>query len=328
MGLFGKHRGAVLASLSNNDIRVDFHTAAAYRTPPAFPQIRLDPDTPPLPDALLETAACTSPTSLLQLSLASIDCFNVFYRLHRLALAASSQWITQVDRITLSNLLYETEYLLLSIPDYSREFLEWNLDFIDGQEERYSERRRRADAASVVEALVASTQIFVYAALREIPPKAKIFSMLLDRAHVALTSSHEPTIAIWERERSLNLLLWVLIVACSVVPLDDGRLWWTLTISEVMDRLDITGQLDLEFAVKRITWTDTFFAGLLNSVWAEVSQLRQRMNPQAPSALGSMLPNTAACLDFEAQLWQYGDEGLHAPGAFEEGRWRGDGWFM
>jgi hypothetical protein len=57
--------------------RVDFHTAAVFRTAPTFPLIRLDPDTPSLPDALLEEAAYTSPTCLLQLPVAAIDCFNI-----------------------------------------------------------------------------------------------------------------------------------------------------------------------------------------------------------------------------------------------------------
>lgn len=228
----------------------------------------------------------------------------------------------------MSNLLYETEYLLLSIPDYSREFLELNLDSVEGrEEEKYTEKRSNADAASVVEALVASTQIFMYAALREIPRKAKIFGILLDRAQVALRSPQESTITVWERERSLNLLLWVLLVACSVVPLDDGRSWWISMISEVMEKLIIIGKGELEQAVKRVSWTDTFFDGLLQRVWEEVSQLRRERMSQQSSKHCSINTGTAEELDFESQLWNFAD-GVDPSVEFEGGQWKVDGWFV
>lgn len=142
--------------------RVDFHTAAAFHTTPTFPQIHLDPDNPPLPDTLLEEAAFTSPTSLLQLPICAIDAFNIFYRLHRLALAISTPWIRKVDRMTTSNLLYECEYTILSVPDHSRDYLDFDRDNkgqgADEEDTTYDERKSQADAASIIEAILAATR--------------------------------------------------------------------------------------------------------------------------------------------------------------------------
>lgn len=255
--------------------RVDFHTAAAFHTPPSFPQIRLDPDTPPLPDLLLEEAACTSPTSLLQLSLAAVDCFNIFYRLHRLALAASSQWVDSVDRLTISNLLYETEHIILCVPDHSRDFLDFHPKSTDEQDRRYEQQKSKADAASVLEAVLASTQLFIYAALREIPPKAKIFSILLDRLRTTLERPHTSTVKVWKREKNLNVLLWILVVACSIAPPNFGRTMWILTLSDTMKELNLSNRMELEGVLKLVAWTDTYFNGVLDRVWEEIRRLRR-----------------------------------------------------
>ncbi|KAF2187900.1 hypothetical protein K469DRAFT_568299 [Zopfia rhizophila CBS 207.26] len=268
-------RGGLYA-FSHNDglirgiIWVDFHSSTAFHTHPSFPEIRLDPDTPPLPDALLEYAAYTSPTSLLQLSVASIDCFNIFYRLHRLALAISNHWLPKVDELTLSNLLYETEYIILSVPDYSRDFLDIDLEPKEGLDEGREERAATADGASVVEALLAATQIFLYASLRELPPKAKIFSILLDRVRVALDRPNSNILDVWRREKNLNTLLWVLVVACSLAPTWGGRMWWTGRLADVVKELGIHGEMDLETSLQRVAWTDIFFGEKLGSIWAEV----------------------------------------------------------
>jgi hypothetical protein len=252
--------------------RVDFHTATAFHTPPSFPHIPLDPDTPSLPDKLLEEAACTSPTSLLQLSVAGIDCFNIFYRLHRLAIAASSHWVDRVERVTLSNMLYETEYIILSVPDCSRDFREFDCDTGKGQDERY---QLRANAASVIEGLLAASQIFVYAALRDIPTNAKISTILLERLRVAIVRPSVDTIHVWTKDHNINMLLWTLVVACSVVPHDGSREWWIGQLVEVVVVMDIKSRFDLEVALQSVAWVDTYFNSVLGEIWEEVALQRR-----------------------------------------------------
>ncbi|KAF1994041.1 hypothetical protein P154DRAFT_625002 [Amniculicola lignicola CBS 123094] len=251
-------------------IWVDFHSATAFHTPPSFPQIRLDPDTPPLPDALLEEAAYSSPTSLLQLSLASIDCFNIFYRLHRLGLAVSSHWLPKINRLTLSNLLYETEYILLSVPDYSRDFLDFDLEAKDQTDDDFTEAARVADGASVVEALLAGAQIFIYSSLREIPTRAKIFSILLERLRVAIERPRANMLDTWRREKNLSTLLWILVVASAVTAPSGDRSWWIGQLATVAKELDIPSELELQKAMQKVAWSDAFIAGVIKGLWAEV----------------------------------------------------------
>jgi hypothetical protein len=313
--------------------RVDFHTAAAFHTPPSFPQIRLDPDTSPLPDKLLEEAACTSPTSLLQLSLAAVDCFNLFYRLHRLALAASSHWVGRVDRLTLSNLLYETEYIVLSVPDYSRDFLDFDLQANDEQDEDFRERESTAQSASVVEALLAASQMFIYAALRDIPTNAKIFSILLERARIALARPSVSVIPIWKKERNIHMLLWTLVVACSVASPGANRSWWIMQLVEIMIELEIKSRFDLEMALQHVAWVDTYFNAVLGDIWEEVSQQnRARVMGHRGSMVDQPLsrpidPSFEGQGMWEAQLNE-SERSSRVEGLvnYDDGRWKVDGW--
>ena len=287
-------------------VRVDFHTATAFHTPPSFPQIHLDPDTPPLPDALLEEAACTSPTSLLQLSIAAIDCFNIFYRLHRLSLAASSHWIDRVDRLTLSNLLYETEYTILCVPDYSRHFLDFDPETEDESDEKQGQRKSIAGAASVVEALLPATQIFVYAALREIPLNARIFNILLDRLRIAIERPRISTIESWKRQKNPNLLIWVLVVACSVTPAHEGRVTWISKLSETLKDLNISNRIELEGILKLIAWIDTYSNGDLDDIWKEILHFRSSgSTTERQFIIDSMMP--ASQIPGTRKDWGYGN---------------------
>lgn len=255
--------------------RIDFHTAAAFRTPPSFPLVCLDPDAPLLPDELMEEAAYTSPTSPLQLTIAPTECFNIFYRLHRLALAMSSQWYGRVSRLTLSNLLYHMVYIVLSVPDRSRDFIDLDRDVRDIQECRDEDqeyRRSIADAASVVEGLLAAALIFVYAALRGLPTNAKIFSILLSRLRMAIDRPATSMIEVWGREKNLKMLVWVLVVACSVVAVEEDRAWWISKLSDLCGVLEIKNQAELRDSIQHIAWTDVFFDGRLGSIWSEMVQ--------------------------------------------------------
>ncbi|EUC40429.1 hypothetical protein COCMIDRAFT_9692 [Bipolaris oryzae ATCC 44560] len=257
-------RGGLFA-IGHNDgllrgiLWTDFHTAAAFRTPPSFPLVCLDPDAPLLPDELMEEAAYKSPTSPLQLSLAATECFNIFYRLHRIALAMSSHWSGKVSRLTLSNLLYHMQHIVLSVPDRSRNFIEFDREVQAGRNEGEEDQRKRADAASVVEGLLAATLIFVYSALRGLPNNAKIFSILLGRLRIAIDRPGTSVVEVWGREKNLKMLVWVLVVACSIVTSDEDRAWWISKLSDVCGILGIERQVELEDAMQHIAWIDIFF---------------------------------------------------------------------
>ncbi|KAI4662883.1 uncharacterized protein J4E79_004194 [Alternaria viburni] len=268
-----KVRGGLFA-FGHNDgllrgiIWMDFHSSVVSRAHPSFPQISLDPDTPPLPDNLREEAAQTSPTSLLHLSCGAVDCFNIFYRLHRLALAVSSHWVGRVERLTLSNLLYETQFMILSVPDHSHNFLHFDQSIHDEKSDFYDHLKARADAASVVEALLAAALIFVYAVLRALPLNTKIFAILLSRLRAALDRLNAPIVEIWRREKNLNMLLWVLVVA-SCVATGEERMWWIAQLSELCGKRQIISRQHLEHEMRHVAWTDTFFEDRMDAIWAE-----------------------------------------------------------
>ncbi|KAF2472848.1 uncharacterized protein BDR25DRAFT_333128 [Lindgomyces ingoldianus] len=305
-------------------IWVDFHSATAFHHAPSFPLIRLHPDTPALPDGLLEEAAFTSPTSLLQLSVASIDCFNIFYRLHRLALAATDHWLPKVHRITLSNLLYETEYTILSVPDYSRDFLDFDLEPEVEVMEDYEKRAATANGASVVEAVLATVQIFIYASLREIPPKAKIFSILLERVRVAIDRPNISMLEVWRKEKNLNILVWVVVVATTLAPTWGGRRWWIGRVGEVVEELGIHGEQELQRSVQRVAWTDIFFGNVLRSIWEEVTEYLGDVGRVNTNLARDREPSEFASL--QPTLPEGTPSSL--PVEYVRGRWKVDGWYI
>jgi hypothetical protein len=131
-----------------------------------------------------------------------IDTLMSVYRLHRLALAISSRWIRKVSRLTFSTILYETEHIILCVPDYSREYVDFDLEVENEQDEQYGERKVLADGASVAEALLTATQLFVFAVLRAVPPQAKIFSLLLGRLRVAIDRPKVSMLVLWRKRKT------------------------------------------------------------------------------------------------------------------------------
>jgi len=226
-----------------------------------------------LPDELIEEAAQTSPTSLLHFSFDAVDCFKIFYRLHRLTLAVSSHWVGRVERLTLSNLIYETQFTILSVPDHSQNFLHFDQSIHDEQSDCYDHLKARADAASVVEALLAAALIFVYAVLRALPLNTKIFNILLSRLRTALDRPNAPILETWRREKNLNMLLWVLVVA-SCVATGEERMWWIAQLSELCGKRHISSRQHLELNMRHVAWTDTFFEDRMDAIWAEVMRLQ------------------------------------------------------
>lgn len=158
----------------------------------------------------------------------------------------------------------------LSVPDYSREFLDFDLGSKDEQDEDHVERAALAGSASVVEALLAASQMFMYAALREIPPRARLFGILLERLRVALDRPRINMVSVWVKANNLMMLLWVLVVASSVASAGEGRDWWVGRLAEVVKELGLRDRRELQGMLEKVAWTEVFFAGVLGEVWASV----------------------------------------------------------
>jgi hypothetical protein len=185
----------------------------------------------------------------------------------------------------------------------------------------------------VVESLLAATLIFVYAALRALPTNAKLFTILLDRLRIALDRPNTSTMEVWERENNPDMLIWVLVVASSVAPLE-GRACWIGRLSEVCEDMQITTQLDLEKKLNRVAWTDVYFGGELAGIWAEILRLRRHL-----AGHYSMVPDEASTSTIDlslrtTQTWDkeldWGDDGrgYEAPIEFDEGRWKVNNWYI
>lgn len=186
-----------------------------------------------------------------------------------------------------------------------------------------------ADSASVVEAILAATQIFVYAALREIPSKAKIFSILLERLRVALDRPGVDIVGVWRKEKNLNILLWVLVIASPVALVWGGRSWWIGRLSEVVKELDIHSERELEELVQRVAWTDVFFGEVLDSIWGEVREYRRVVEMAEMCLTSSREGSVEETID--PRLLDRGGEleaRLGCPVEYERGRWKVNGWYV
>ena len=327
-------KSRTLKRVCSSTHRVDFHSATVFRTPPMFPQIRLESRSPTLPDALLEEAVYTSPTSLLQLSLAAIDLFNVFYRLHRLAIATSSRWLPQVDHATLSDLLYEMQYTVLSIPDYSRSYIDFDRGSreTDSSDQSCPDRAAAADSASVVEALLAAVQIFVYAALRELPHQAKLFEILLARLRSALDRPAVDMMTVWKNERNSNTLLWVLVTAAIVVEHRPCRSWWIQKVAEGCQVVGVTSLSSLQRVLETVAWNDVFFEPSLHVIWKEAEDAIPHVWDFGDDAAQGFFQAIDGVYDETDDYFQtYDDKGKldqEVEMEFEWGRWRDDDWFV
>jgi hypothetical protein len=269
-------RGGISA-FSHNDGLVraatwtDFHLCTVYRRIPSFPYVQFSSEAATLPNELLEEAAYTSPTSLLQLDVGALECFNIFYRLHRVSLAMCEKWVGRVSRGVMSDMLYESEYAILSVPDYSSSF-DHGTGTLNGS--RYA----RADAGSVVEAILAAAQIFIYAVLRDIPTNTRIFTILLQRLRSALDlGSNTSLLSVWRLCQNLNILLWVLVVATSVKSPGRTRAWWVAILAHVCGELEIESLEGIRVALMHVAWLDTWFDACLDGIWEEVINYSQQL---------------------------------------------------
>lgn len=246
-------------------------------------------------------------------------------------MAASSRWSGRVARLTLSNVLYETQFIILSVPDYSRTYLDLDRSNEEEHQNDLLHRRHRADAASVVEGLLAAMLIYVYAVLRGLPLNAKIFTILLSRLRAAIDRPRSSAQEVWEREHNLNMLAWALVVACSIAPSTE-RTWWIAQLSKLCETMNMNSQAELEDMMRHVAWTDIFFDGRMDRIWAEVMRTRQPgLYSESTMQLSTNATNLAM---LEAQTssggneWMHDEGGYNGPVDFEEGRWKVDNWFV
>lgn len=232
---------------------------------------------PPFPAELLQEAAREPPISFSGLSFWVAELHDILSRLRQLALAASppAQWAERLDRRTTCYLLYEMEYLALSIPDLSQEFRSYDigLPMIGQYTDSFSanSEKMHADDASIVEALVASVQTFVFAAVRGVPPKARIFQILLERLKRALDRRDTDVTEIWRRRNGLQVLLWIHVVAYSVARHGGDGGWWVEQLAELVGELGVYSEEDWRMRLGRVAWIESYFKDVLEELRADAN---------------------------------------------------------
>lgn len=238
-----------------------------------------------------------------------------------------------MNKVTFSDLLYEAEYIILLAPDYSRDFLTFDQER-DVRDEDYEQREKFADGACVTEALLAAVQIFIYAGLRDMPPKAKLFKILLERLRVALDRPGVSILEIWKKEKNLNILPWILVVGASIAATRDERGWWIESLSRVIEELGISSRSRLEEALVRVAWTDVFFDDVLGGVWNEISAHSQAVEANKDHVEFTRSGEQQGGESIATGAVDPGVVGVEAretPGVplqFEEGRWKLNGWYV
>jgi hypothetical protein len=203
-------------------------------------------------------------------------------------------------------MLYEMVYIVLSVPDYSEAFLNFDAQAWDEQMDD-TERKNMADAASVLDAILAAVLVFVYAVLRGIPRNARIFGLLLARLRGAIQRPNVCVLGIWKGVKNENVLLWVCGVACCVAE-GGEREWWVGRLAEVCGDLGVVSREELEGRLRCIAWTDGDFGGGLEGIWDEMLSLQRR--------------------DEAGQMWTciVDRKGHDMSLGFEDGRWMVDDW--
>lgn len=269
---------------------MDFHNSIALRRPPVLPLVILEPISAPLPQALLEESVTNSLLSLLQLPVASESCLNIFLTMQRLAMATSTRWIKEVDRLTFSNMLYELEYTILSTIDYSLDLgtVDHETSYTmmqrnhspesEASDNDYATLKSHEDAvaaAMVTEAVLTSAQVFICAAMRDIPPSARLYTILLRRLRSTIDRPGISAIKTWKQLKTLHILLWAVVVGACVAP-PSSREWWIEQIVEVMRSACVHSLVELEGVLNGIAWTDYWFADALKGVWEQVDALPVR----------------------------------------------------
>lgn len=186
----------------------------------------------------------------------------------------SDEWIGEVSREGVGKGLYEVGYMLGRVEDYSRGYLDFDLakKVNSEDDEDYRARAAEADASSIVEALVSACQIFLYAALRGVPVRARLFAILAERLRGAVERPGVDTVHVWREYKNENLLLWAMVVGALVVG-EVERRWWVERVGVVAREMGAWGVEEVEGVLGRVAWMEGGFGEGLGGLWREVVEV-------------------------------------------------------
>jgi hypothetical protein len=174
--------------------------------------------------------------------------YNIFRRLHILAVASSSEWEavrnTDADfRFALSNMMLNTEYDLLA--------LSYQL-----KSEISPSDTGKVNLFDVCDCLCVAGQIFHYAGLRIMPLGTRVVDLYISRLRRALHS--EALIDNWRAHACWESLLWTLAVTATAA---NGRSEYLPAMIELRKLCGMMGIGDVDEMVAKLkgfAWNDSF----------------------------------------------------------------------
>lgn len=212
-----------------------YHPAAVNREIPFY---RFEPSiTADFPDGVLLEAAKSAPTPILNIPSYGFEIYNILHRIHLLGIAISRPWLAIVNRIAVSNTLYEAEYDMLAL---SAKLAESS----PGQ----------GNDTSIANALLVTSQIFGYGILRSLPFLTRTIELFLQRLIAEL--DQDELLETWKDQCSLEALLWVICIGLLASVESSSRNWFKVRMIRVMQLLQVTDFADLEDILMGYAWSD------------------------------------------------------------------------
>ncbi|OJD34154.1 uncharacterized protein BKCO1_2500050 [Diplodia corticola] len=223
--------------------------AMRHMTVPAFHQ-ELSPRSvqqwlEAFPPELRRQASLRHQSGQRRLPTVGADLDSILLSLHHLSIAQEPSWNARMNRPAMRKTFYDSEHKLLVILADSK---------------TRQERSPTLSAAERVRSAVAQTaQLFLLAALREMPLQTAVNNLLVERLHT--TVSAPGFIDQWIRTAHLHGLLWVLFVGWAVSTKDSRivspRQWFEEHLTQLMWQLDLRYE-DLEEVLAQFPSTDAF----------------------------------------------------------------------
>lgn len=166
----------------------------------------------------------------------------VLSHLHHLSIAQNPQWAARTSRTAIRHILYDSEYKLLLILAEVKESTDLSA----------AQRVRSATAQAA--------QLFLLAALSEMPLRKALYDLLVERLKATLSSFG--AVDQWTREAHLHGLVWVLFVGWVLAGKSPDaaspRLWFQERLTVIMWQLGLSLD-DLEEVLSQFPLTDAFF---------------------------------------------------------------------
>jgi len=219
----------------------------------------------------LETAKIC-PYNLVTIPTYGPTVYHIFRRLHLLGIATSWRWkatrnVSVAMRVNISNMLLDAEYDMLVT---SARFAQDRADRESGIDE---------ELIAVCDGLVTAAQIFLFAALRTMPIRARIVEIYLSRLKLCL--ERERLLETWNVYASHDALLWVLFISAVAATGRPERENIVSELREVVALLGIKSQESLEQHLMGFAWAD-FFVQYLGGVANELFRSRSEPSVRVP----------------------------------------------